>query len=365
MKQTQNVYYNYRTIDGYNAPINVIISKRGLGKTFGRVRRSIFRFMCKERQFIYVVETEDMVKELSQNKGDKFFSKQIEYLKNHPNYKNNKLLEFLEGNTTELTEGDVFNKIKGGTIIIGGKTAGYIVSLNGFAKLKRNNFVNVGEIIIDEFIPETIDVRSMRNTYKMVSLIQSIARTDNVKIYLLGNSVRLNDDILLKLKLTNLKPGEFRVVKDKYGVLVVCHYVSNEQYKAFTEIADRSVAGRLAKLTGQDNLEENKFANDIDETLLIPDKPKASHFIFCLHGEAGSIRIHTTKDRSEYYVFEDYGKNINNRYCFDKRFITPVVKFYDIWKDVLLNAYSKGNIKFQDGIQYIIFKNILKLDLNH
>ena len=362
---SNSVYYNYRTIDGYNAPVNVVVSKRGLGKTFGRIRRCIYRFMLKERLFIYVVETEDMVKELSQNKGHKFFSKQIEFLKNNPNYKNNKLLEFLEGNTTELTEGDVFNKIKGGTIIIGGKTAGYIVSLNGFAKLKRNNFVNVGEIVVDEFIPETVDVRSLRNTYKLVSLIQSIARTDNVKVYLLGNSVRLNDDILMKLKLTNLKPGEFRVVKDKYGVLVVCHYVSNDQYKQFTEIADASVAGRIAKLTGQDNLEENTFGNDIKPELLIPDKPKASHFVFCLHGEVGSVRIHTTKDRSEYYVFEDYGNNINNRYCFDQRYITHVVKYYDAWKEVLINALQRGRIKFQDGIQYITFKNILKLDLNN
>ena len=57
-------------------------------------------------------------------------------------------------------------------------------------------------------------------------------------------------------------------------------------------------------------------------------------------------------------------KTKDNFFTVDRKYITPVVKFYDIWKDVLLNAYSKGNIKFQDGIQYIIFKNILKLDLN-
>lgn len=359
------MYYNYRKIDGYNAPINVIISRRGLGKTFGRVRRCLFNFMNKDKTFIYVVETEDMIKELSQNKGHKFFSKQIEFLENNPNFKNNKLLSFMQNNTTELTESDVFNKIKGGTIIIGGKTAGYLVSLNGFAKLKRNNFVNVGEIVVDEFIPETIDVRSFKNTYKLVSIIQSIARTDNVKIYLLGNSIRLNDDILVKLKLTNLKPGEFRVVKDGLGVLVVCHFVSNEEYTQFNDVANKSVAGRLSNLTNENNLELNSFKNEIDKEWLIPDKPKASHFVFCLHGENGSVRIHTTKDRSELYIFEDYGSNLKNRYCFDKKLITPVVKYYDEWKEILINKFEQGKIKFQNSMIYLIFKSILKLDLNN
>lgn len=358
------MYYNYRTIDGYNAPITVILSKRGLGKTFGRVFRSMRRFIENQRRFIYVVETEDMVQTLSQNRGEKFFSKIIEYLEKNPTVRNKKMLEYMEGSKSEITEGDVVNKIKGGTIIIGGVTAGYIVSMNGFAKLKRNNFVNVAEVIVDEFIPETIDVRSLKNAYKLVSLIQSIARTDNIKVYLLGNTVRLNDNILLKLKLTHLKPGEIRKVYDKFGLIVVCHYVDNSQYKEFTELADRSVAGRLAALTGEDNLEENKFGDEISNELLIPDKPRPSHFIMCLHGEAGSIRIHATKDHSEYYVLEDYGRNLNNRYCFDKRYATNVVKYYDVWKEALFELFQNNRVLFQDSTVYMIFKNILKLDLN-
>lgn len=358
------MYYNYREIDGYNAPVNVILSKRGLGKTFGRVIRCIARFSKSQRRFIYVVETEDMIQELSQNKGEKFFSKILEFLENNPSHRNNKVLQFMKAKESEVTEGDVINKIKGGTIIIGGNTAGYIVSLNGFAKLKRNNFINVSEIIIDEFIPETIDVRSLKNTYKVVSIIQSIARTEDVKIYMLANTVRLNDNILIKLGLTNLKPGEFRKIYDEYGLFIVCHFVSNEQYADFTKKADASVAGRFAKITGEDNLERNEFANEINKNLLIPDKPKASHLLFCLHGEAGSVRINTTKDRKYYYVFEDYGKNQNNRFCFEQKYITNTVKYNDMWKPILLNAYENGEILFENSYIYIIFKNILKLDLN-
>lgn len=363
------MYYNYRKIDGYNAPVNVIISKRGLGKTFGRIIRCIRRFKRTGKRFIYTVETDEMIDVLAQNKGEKFFAKIIEYLQNNESNNNIHLLDFIS-EKTEVEESENIglnqkSKIKGGTIIINGETAGYIVSINGFAKLKRNNFINIGEIVIDEFIQENIDIRSLQNTYKVVSLIQSIARTDeNVKVYLLGNSIRLNDNILIKLKLTNLKPGEFRKVSDKYGLLVVCHYVDNSQYKEFTEVANKSVAGRIANLTGENNLENNEFKNDIPNYLLIPKEPKSSHFIFCLHGEGGSVRIHATKDYSEYYVLEDYGKNRKNRYCLDKKFIAPAVQYVPYYRDYLLELFNQNKLRFENSYIYIIFKIILKLDKN-
>lgn len=359
------MYYDYRIIDGYGAPIVVIVAKRGIGKTFGRVIRAIKRFKEHSRRFIYVVETEDMVDVLAQNKGEKFFAKIIEYLEKQKSNKSKKLLDFItsaEVQESEKISSNGRSNIRGGTIFINGETAGYIVSLNGFSKLKRNNFINIKEIIVDEFIPETIDARSLKNTYKLVNVIQSIARTQtDIKIYLLGNAVRMNDDILVKLKLNNLKLGEIRKVYDKYGLLVVAHYVNNEEYKEFEEVANKSVAGRLASITGQDNEENNTFADDIDENLLIPKKMKSSHFLFCLHDEDDSIRIQATKDYSCYYIVEDYGTNKNNRYCIDRKGITPIVKFVPEYKDYLLKLYNSNMLKFENSYIFMIFKKILKI----
>lgn len=361
MKEEKTLYYNYRTIDGYNAPINVVISKRGLGKTFGKVLKGFRKFYKHKHRFIYVVETEEMIDVLSQNHGEKFFSKIIEFLENNPSKRNKELLDFMSVAETEVTESSYINKIKGGTILVNGLTCGYIVSLNGFSKLKRNNFVDVSDIIIDEFIPEEINIKSLKNAYKMVSIVQSIARKENVKVWLLGNSIRLNDNILLKLKLTNLKLGEFRKVYDKYGLLVVCHYVDPKQYKQFSIEADQSVAGRLATLTGEDNLETNEFTDELSKDLMMPDNPKSSHFIYCLHGEAGSIRVHATKDYSEYYILEDYGKNKNNRYCLDSKYQTNIVMYIPEYKEMILNLYSQNKLKFENSYVLTIFKNILKL----
>ena len=61
-KHSDSVYYDWSIVEGYDAPVNVVLAKRGIGKTFGRVlNRGIRRFEKLKSRFIYVVETEDMV----------------------------------------------------------------------------------------------------------------------------------------------------------------------------------------------------------------------------------------------------------------------------------------------------------------
>lgn len=60
------MWYNWRRIDGFQCPVKIVISRRGLGKTFGKVRSSIEDFVTDGARFIYVVETGDMVRALTQ-----------------------------------------------------------------------------------------------------------------------------------------------------------------------------------------------------------------------------------------------------------------------------------------------------------
>lgn len=362
------IHYSYRNIDGYQAPIRVILSKRGLGKTFGALLKAFRSVAFNNKRFVYVVETLEMVKTLSQNKGEKFFASILKYLEsNEASNKDKKMLSLLtpeNEDDTQVEEGDVFNKIQGGTIKVGGSTAGYIVALNDFANLKRNNFVDVKYIIIDEFIPEEVDIRSLKNPYKLVSIIQSIARTQDVIIYMLANTVRLNDPILNKLGFSNIKLGEIKCLRDKYGPIAVCEYVDNNKYQAFNEIADASVAGRFAKLLNETTLDDNTFKETCPKELCMPDKPKSSHMIFCLHGLGGSVRIHATKDHSQYYVIDDYGDNIRNRITFEEKYVTNVVKYRPEWKTPLMSKYAAGSLLFDTSTTYLLFKSIMKLDLN-
>lgn len=349
----------------------MVISQRGLGKTFGQVKKALCDYIDHGRRFVYVVETLDDVKTLSANSGERFFSALEEYYHSNPSSRSKRYYTALfEGNTeiesgeTDLVEKVTQNKVIGGTIKVNGETAGYLIAINSFGNLKRNNFVNIGIVIFDEFIPEKIDIRHMEIPYKVASVIQTIARRKDIKIYMLGNSVRLDDILLCKLKLANMKKGEIRVIKDKFGVLVVGHYVDPKDYPEFTQSSASSVAGRLATLLGEDNLEKNEFKGEIDDSLLIPNPPKRSHLLFCLHGAVDSVRVNATKDYATFYVMSDYGKNLTERICLEEKYVSGVVRYRPEWREVLLNRYANNQIKFESGVIHMLFKNLMKLDVN-
>lgn len=365
------MYYSYRQIDGYNSPVNVILSRRGLGKTFGKVLPCIKDFAFKGDRFIYVVETLEQLATLTQNKGEKFFANILDYLRNSDNKKDKLLLEkmFEKGDTNVTNEDDidefnstkVYNQIRGGTISINGETAGYIISFNDFGNMKRNNFVNIKTVIIDEFIPEKKDIRTYKNPYKLVSLIQSIARLKDIKIYMLGNTVDINDPVLDRLGLTSMKPGEIKVIKDDYGIVLVAHYVNNKDYLEFSNKSDKSVSGRFAKLMKETSLDENSFKNKINDDLLITEY-KNNSLMCVIHGfDNKAFRVSYSKDGSDYYITSDYGNNKRKRYCLEEKYISNHVIYNPSYKELLLNLYSLNKLRFDTSMTYNIFKDILKI----
>ena len=319
--------------------------------------------------FIYVVETKEMVKQLCMNKGEKFFCNIIDFCKNHPSNKNNIMYNALIG--SELTEFEIEKKQQkdqpramtiGGAIKIQGKTAGYIVAYNDYGDLKRNNFLNPGTIVFDEFIPEKRDIRNLQDPYKMVSVVESVARLKDVEIIMLANTVRADDPVLIRMGLTNMKLGEFRKIYNKKGKLFgVCHLVDPKEYPEFAEKQDDSVSGTFAQLMGENKLNENTFKGAITDDLLLPEKLKQNHLMLCLHGEDISVRIHATQDYNEYYVLQDYGRNTKMRYCVDKKYISPCVRYSLEWGETLKELFQQNKLRFENNMVYFYFKTILKI----
>lgn len=361
------MYYSYRRIDGYGLPLEIILARRGIGKTFGAIKdKCIWKYITKGKRFIYVVHTLEMVKTLTQNRGERFFAGVLKYARENPSCKNRRILDLLEGSKVEDFE--MLDKTRpnsytvGGAIKAGNQTMGYIVAFDDFDNLKRNNFIDVGTIIIDEFIGEKTDIRVLKKRYKMVSTVQSIARTQDVQIVMLANTVRSDDPILERLGIQNMKAGEFRVLKVDGEPFGVCHFVDNNEYEDFSKMADNSVAGKFAKLLGETTLDENIYSDLINKDLLLPAKLAPNHLMVCIHGEVGSVRIHATQDHSIYYVLEDYGSNNRRRFCIDKKYVSPCVYYNPEWKDVLLNKLENNQLRFESNGIYFLFKSILKIN---
>lgn len=366
----KSIHYNWRKINGYNAPVTVLISQRGLGKTFGCVKDALVDFIEHGSMFVYSVETLNDVKTLAQDAGARFFNGVRGYLESSTSKRSQRLYEAIFGDQAVLESGDTDlvtkqnEKIEGATIKIGNLTAGYLLPINAYGNIKRNNFRNIKTIIFDEFIPEEIDIRHTRIARKVASVVESIARNYDVKIKMLGNAIRLDDVLLVKLGLANMRLGEIRKVKDEFGVLVVGHYVDPNEYAEYTQVKDKSVAGRLARLLGEDNLNKNIYKGSLPNEYAMPVRPKSCGLLCCVHGEVDSIRINITKDREEYYITSDYGSNKNKRVCFSDKYQTPIVRYLPEWRDLILAKYIQGRVKFQDALVFTQFKQLFGLEVN-
>lgn len=272
------VYYNSSKIDSYPCPVKIVVSRRGLGKTFGKIKKYTERFLTKGHKFIYVVETGEMVKELAKDNGYKFWCALLDYYaeKNtsRKRYFYNKItsMETIEAEPGTEEYEKLFKagkqrenaKLVGGTIKINDKTAGYILDINSYAEIKRNNFNGVKYIFIDEFISEKLDKTTLDYPRKISSILQSVARTRNIEVFMAGNTVRLDDPVLARMGFNIDKYGYY-FKRDKYGLFAVLHFVDPSEYPEFAKLHDESVAGRFAAMLGETAEEENKFTTDLPE----------------------------------------------------------------------------------------------------
>lgn len=289
-----SMYYDYSVIDGYHCPVKIVVSRRGLGKTFGKVKSFVEKFLTMGEKFIYVVETGDMIKELARDNGAKFWNAILEYYAEQDTarkrYFYNKLTETsideVEGADSESSVSSIA-KLIGGTIKVGGVTAGYIVDFNSFGELKRNNFNGVARVFVDEFISEKLDKTTLDYPRRISSIIQSIARLRNVEIYMAGNTVRLDDPILSRMGFKIDKYGFYKRY-DRHGLFCILHFVDPLDYPKFADKHEKSVAGRFASMLGETHEEDNKFLEDL------PADRRLNKFNY----KKGGIHLNIIKDNT-------------------------------------------------------------------
>ena len=320
-----SMYYDYSVIDGYHCPVKIVVSRRGLGKTFGKVKSFVEKFLTKGEKFIYVVETGDMIKELARDNGAKFWNAILEYYAEQDTarkrYFYNKLtetsIEDVEGADGESSVSSIA-KLIGGTIKIGGVTAGYIVDFNAFGELKRNNFNGVKRVFVDEFISEKLDKTTLDYPRRISSIIQSIGRLRDIEIYMAGNTVRLDDPILSRMGFKIEHYGFYKRY-DKHGLVCVLHFVDPSDYPEFADKHDKSVAGRFASMLGETHEEDNKFMEDL------PKNRRLNSFKYKKNGYSINIVkddiIITIKEREDgtYACVPFSNRGVSKLYCLTEK----------------------------------------------
>ena len=185
-----NLHYNFRKIDGYNKPINVVISAReGAKSTSAILDKSYFPFKKKKTTTLYLVRnvveiTEAMIYSIQDNIINKFTDDNVKF----------------QFSKASMRDGIVDIKINGELYM-------RVLALNiSVRRIKQALLKNVGCILFDEFIinprqgekylkGEANKIAEIYTTYKRERQDKSIP----LKMYFLGNPYSLYNPIFMWL----------------------------------------------------------------------------------------------------------------------------------------------------------------------
>ena len=328
----ENVYYNYDRIISYNALLNMIVGPRGIGKSFGATDFVTNQFIKKGDEFVYLRRYKT---ELSRGVKN-FFSALIKENK----YPNNTL------------------STKGLTFLIDDKICGYAMTLSTAQQLKSSNFPNVKTIIFDEFLIEPGQGHYLKNeVFAFLGLIETIARTRNIRVIMLGNSVSEINPYFLFFDISIPYNNDIKLFKD--GMILL-------QYINGTEFQKAKKQTRFGKLVSDTDYEDyaidNKF---IDESkMFIEKKSGQSKFSFSFIYKGSTYGVWIDFNMGKMYVSNDH---INNGLSFatttedhsPNTMLYSIAKKYNCWNSFIQN-YKLGNVYFENMKIKNVSKEVLK-----
>lgn len=271
------MYYNYDEILSYNAFLNFLIGERGVGKTYGITKHIVKRFIKYKEKFVYIRRYKtEMTKS-----APSFFEKII---------------------INKEFEGFDF-KYKNNKFYINDELAGYSVVLSTSQQLKSTNFINVKWIIFDEFMIEKSYIHYIPDEVNsFLGLIETISRLENVRCFLLGNSVTINNPYFDYFNLDLPYNSEIKLFKNN---LILVQYMSNLEYR---NIKSKTRFGQLVKNTNYEAYAiQNVFNNNNND--FIQKKSGSSKFAFTLLYEGICYGVWTDFINNKFYISYDYYKN--------------------------------------------------------
>lgn len=328
----ENVYYNYDRIISYNALLNMIVGPRGIGKSFGATDFVTNQFIKKGDEFVYLRRYKT---ELSRGVKN-FFSALIKENK----YPNNTL------------------STKGLTFLIDDKICGYAMTLSTAQQLKSSNFPNVKTIIFDEFLIEPGQGHYLKNeVFAFLGLIETIARTRNIRVIMLGNSVSEINPYFLFFDISIPYNNDIKLFKDG---MILLQYINGTE---FQKAKKQTRFGKLVSGTDyEDYAIDNKF---LDESkMFIEKKSGGSKFSFSFVYKGSIYGVWIDYNIGKMYVSNDY---INNGLSFatttddhsPNTMLYSIAKKYNCWNSFIQN-YKLGNVYFENMKIKNVSKEVLK-----
>lgn len=327
------MYNNLSKVLSYNSFLNFIIGARGVGKTYPTTKFLISQFIKKGYEFVFIRRYKTELQKAI--KDNKFFKSIID---------NDEFKEH-----TLQTKHDSF--------YIDDKLAGYAMTLSTATNLKGNNFPKVKYIVFDEFIIENKNQHYLRDEVdSFLSLIETVSRTRDVKIFMLGNAVSLINPYFIYFNIEMPYNSDIRIYKDG---LILVNYIDNEDYKNFKK---QTKFGQLVAGTSYEDYAINNNFKDNNKDFIM-HKTKNSHCKFGFIYKNITYGVWYDYNAGKVFISNDY----NTPYIFsttndDMKPNTMMLNFCKksvIWRSFIDN-YKLGNVFYENVKLKLIMQELIR-----
>ena len=326
------MYYDIKKILSYNAFLNFLIGERGCGKTYSTSKFVINQFIKKGHQFVYIRRYK---KEMKEGVEDFFDS----------------LIKNGEFDSHKLEH-------SGSKFIIDKQVAGYAVTLSSAQSLKGKNFDKVKYIIFDEFLVEEDGHHHyLQNEVKIfLGLIESIARTRDVNIFMLGNATSLVNPYFIFFNVPIPYNSDIKLFKDG---LILVQIMKNLKYREFKK------STKLGKLISGTEFEDyatnNKFENDNKDFICRKSQNAKCSFGFTYKNNLYGIwydysigKVFVSNDCNSLYIFATTTEDLKPNTA-----LLSVARDLNIWKQFVKN-YKLGNVYYESMKIKLAINDIIK-----
>ena len=328
-----SMYWSPDKLLSYNYLFNYVIGERGNGKSFGGKKYGINKFLKTGKQFIYLRRYGSELKKIKDSK-EEFFKDLDKYFP------------------------DSKFDIKGDKMTINDKTFGYLAQLSISDNYKSVPFPDVDTIIYDEFIIENIKVHHYLDdeVNKFLSFYDSIARTRDVRVLFLANSVTMNNPHFLYWDISQNGDKQFTQFKRIDSILEITNCKEYRKYRANTRF------GKMVKNTSYGRYAlDNKFL--LDTNNFIAKKTGQCKYICTLYLESYKVGIWQNKEMLLFCSFDIQNNNINISMSLNSHDENTILGKSNYLVNQIKLSYLNGNLFFENqkvkGVMMAVLKTLI------
>ena len=270
----KSIYWNILPILGKKADFNLVIGQRGNGKTYGVLKRFLENYKKTKKRFCYIRRWKD---DIVASYMEQLFSPF-----------DNVIEELFGSGFSIVYKNKKFYLVNPDGIKV--DCIGYVLSLSESHHTKSVSFVNVSEILLDEFIRMTGEQELKDELTRFDNVLSTIIRggNKNVIVWLLANTVSKYSPYFLRfgIDINKVDQGSIitRSIKLENGEILTIAL----EYCEFNEEASKNIS----KYSTNAMIKSGKW--DIPETDEIPTVPGSvisEKLLFTIYSEEVNVTI--------------------------------------------------------------------------